>query len=224
MFNPLDSLNAKEKRIAQSNHFLELYKQGNSYQKIGDIYGLSRERVRQILNRIPSFRKYQQEEKEAKAKAKAEEKRIKAEQKQKNISSRSLATLYPERVAELWDYEKNKELNPDNFTANNSTLFIWLKCPIDGHSWKKKPADISTSWSRSGTSGCPVCAGKRKKAEKIYHAKARRREEKKNCVESKRKTSFKHSTTASLSFLRPTLSLLFSASPRDTLPHSTCCL
>ncbi len=166
MLNPLNPENTKEKRIAQSNHFLELYKQGNSYQKIGNMYGLSRERVGQILNRHTSFRKYQQEQKEAKAYAKAEEERKKAEQEKENLYSRSLAVLYPERVAELWDHEKNGELKPDNILANTSTQFIWLKCPIDGHSWKKKPNDITTSWSRSGTTGCPLCAGKRKKAKK----------------------------------------------------------
>lgn len=166
MLNSFNPENSKEKKLAQSNHFLELYKQGNSYQKIGDMYGLSRERVRQILNQLPSFRKYQQEQKEAKIYAKAEEERKKAEQEKENLYSRSLAALYPDRVDELWDYEKNGELKPDNILANTSTQFIWLKCPIDGHSWQKKPSDITTSWTRSKTSGCPACAGKRKKAKK----------------------------------------------------------
>lgn len=112
------------------------------------------------------IRKYQQEQKEAKAYAKAEEERKKAEQEKENLYSRSLAVLYPERVNELWDYEKNGTLKPDEILANTSTQFIWLKCPIDAHSWKKKPNDITTSWSRSGTTGCPLCAGKRKKAKK----------------------------------------------------------
>lgn len=103
MLNPLNPENTKEKRIAQSLDFLELYKQGNSYQKIGDMYELSRERVRQILNRHPSFRKYQQEQKEAQAYAKAEEERKKAEQEQEILYSRSLAVLYPDR---LMDFKK----------------------------------------------------------------------------------------------------------------------
>ncbi len=66
----------------------------------------------------------------------------------------------------MWDYEKNGELKPENITAGSTSQYIWLKCPVDGHSWKKKPNDITTSWTRSGTSGCPMCAGKTKKPEK----------------------------------------------------------
>ncbi len=45
----------KEERLAKSNQFLELYKKGLSYQNIGDKYGLSKERVRQVLYLIPYF-------------------------------------------------------------------------------------------------------------------------------------------------------------------------
>jgi hypothetical protein len=152
----------KEERLAKSNQFLELYKKGLSYQGIADKYGLSRERVRQILNPNPLFRKYLKEREEAKA---AEEIK-KVELAQKELYARSIANLYPERVTELWDYEKNEELKPEDVPAGSTTQDIWLKCPIDGHSWKKKPNDITTSWTRSGTSGCPVCAGKTKKSEK----------------------------------------------------------
>jgi hypothetical protein len=159
----------QEQRLAKSNQFLELYKQGLSYQGIADKYGLSRERVRQILNPNPLFHKYLKERQELKAveeKAEAVERQKKAEQIKKELYLKSLVVRYPKQVAELWDYEKNGVLKPEDVPAGSTTQEIWLKCPIDGHSWKKKPNDITTSWSRSGTSGCPVCIGRTKKSEK----------------------------------------------------------
>ncbi len=156
-------------KIARSNEFLDLYRQGLSYQDIGDIYGLSRERVRQILKINPAFPEYIKEREEAEAAselAKAAVEREKAEQAKQELYLRSLAVLYPERVAQLWDYEKNGELKPEEVVAGSSIQYIWLKCPVDGHSWKKKPGDITNSWDRNGTSGCPVCVGRTKKAEK----------------------------------------------------------
>lgn len=152
----------RQAKLEKSNQFLELYKQGLSYQDIGDKHGLTRERVRQILNVNPAFHEYVKE-REAAAVAAEEEKKERAKQE---LYSRSLAALYPERVAELWDYEKNGDLKPEEVPAGTVLQYVWFKCPIDGHSWKKKPNDITTSWTRSGTSGCPMCAGKKKKPEK----------------------------------------------------------
>jgi Hypothetical methyltransferase/Type III restriction enzyme, res subunit/Probable Zinc-ribbon domain len=152
----------KQQKLEKSNQFLELYKQGLSYQDIGDKYKLSRERVRQILKPNPAFHEYLREREEFEAAAEQE----KEERAKKELYSRSIAALYPERVAELWDYEKNSVLKPEVIIAGSSIQEIWLKCPLDGHSWKKKPNDITTSWTRSGTSGCPMCAGKKKKPEK----------------------------------------------------------
>lgn len=45
----------KQERLEKSNQILELYKQGLTYQDIGNKYGLSRERVRQILIKILRF-------------------------------------------------------------------------------------------------------------------------------------------------------------------------
>ncbi len=152
----------KQEKLEKSNQFLELYKQGLTYQYIGEQYGLSRERVRQILTINPAFHDYLKEREQADIDAERE----KTERIKQEIYSKSLAVLYPERVTELWDYEKNGELNPEEVGAGTVTQEVWFKCPIDGHSWKKKPNDITTSWVRSGTSGCPACAGKKKKAEK----------------------------------------------------------
>jgi transcription elongation factor Elf1 len=80
--------------------------------------------------------------------------------------SRSLATIYPERVAELWDYEKNGDLKPEDVFVKATKQYLWFKCPIDGHSWKKKVSDITDIWKNNGTSGCPACAGKTKQPEK----------------------------------------------------------
>jgi transcription elongation factor Elf1 len=161
--NPSALNNArKQQRLEKSNQFLELYKQGLSYQDIGDKYELSRERVRQILKPNPAFHEYLRERKESEDAAEQKKK----ERTKEEFYSRSLAALYPERVTELWDYEKNSDLKPENIIAGSTSQEIWLKCPLDGYSWKKKPNDITTSWTRSGTSGCPMCAGKKKKAEK----------------------------------------------------------
>ncbi|NJK51740.1 MAG: DEAD/DEAH box helicase family protein [Leptolyngbyaceae cyanobacterium SU_3_3] len=152
----------KQERLEKSNQILELYKQGLTYQDIGNKYGLSRERVRQILIKNSAFHEYLKECEEAEAEAEREKK----EHDKQEFYSRSLAALYPARVTELWDYEKNGDLKPEDVPAGTVLQYVWFKCPIDGHSWKKTPNDITTSWTRSGTSGCPMCAGKKKKAEK----------------------------------------------------------
>jgi Probable Zinc-ribbon domain/Sigma-70, region 4 len=151
----------RQKRLEKSNHFLELYKQGLSYQDIGDKYGISRERVRQVLNPNVAFRQYLREREEAKITAEDQKK----EQINQKLYSRSLAALYPERVVELWDYEKNGDLKPEGILAGSTQYYIWFKCS-EGHSWDQKPNQIVASWRRSGTSGCPMCAGKKKKAKK----------------------------------------------------------
>src|SRR6478672_1962341 len=156
------STELRRTKLEKSNQFLELYKQGLTYQNIGDQHRISKERVRQILNVNPAFNEYLKEREEAKATAEIEKK----ERDQQELYLRSLASLYPERVAELWDYEKNRDIKPEDVPAGTVLQYVWLKCPIDGHSWKKKPNAITTSWIRSGSSGCPVCAGKKKKAEK----------------------------------------------------------
>lgn len=152
----------RQAKLERSHQFLELYKQGLSYQNIGNRHGLSRERVRQILNVNPAFHEYLKEREEAEVAAGQEKKELAKQE----LYSRSLAALYPERVLELWDYKKNGDLKPEDVPAGTVLQYVWFKCPVDGYSWKKKPNDITTSWTRSGTSGCPMCAGKKKKAEK----------------------------------------------------------
>lgn len=148
-------------KLAKSNEFLELYKQGLSYQEIGDKFGISRERVRQILEINPEFHSYLEAYESAKEQA-AREKRERAKQKSEE---NNLLYRYPDQIAEFWDYEKNQDLNPSEIPAGSTSLEVWLKCPIDGYSWKKRPNDITTSWDR-GKRGCPVCAGKTKKPTK----------------------------------------------------------
>lgn len=152
---------AKQERLEKSNQFLELYKQGFSYQDIGVKYGLSRERVRQVLKPYSEFHTYLKEREEAEILAEIE----KSENTQNKIHSKSLAVLYPERVAELWDYEKNGDLKPEEVLAGSTQHSIWFKCSEE-HSWNKRPNQIATSWRRSGTSGCPMCVGRKKKAER----------------------------------------------------------
>lgn len=157
-------------KLDKSNEMLDLYRQGLSYQDIGDLYNLTRERVRQLLDFNPAFHEYLIEKENAeilKRQKDEEEKEIQEEIKRQEQRARSIIAMFPERVAELWDYEKNGELKPEDVHAGSTNQEIWLKCPIDGFSWKKQVRSIAFySWERSGTSGCPKCAGKSKKAEK----------------------------------------------------------
>ena len=158
----LKSEQARQVRTEKSNHFLELYREGLTYQNIGDKYSITRERVRQVLDKNPDFHVYL---KEREAKVVADEYERK-ERKKQEFLDRSILAIYPDRVAELWDFQKNGTLDPSEVPAGSTQHHIWFKCPVDSHSWQKKPNDITTSWTRSGTSGCPACAGKNKRAEK----------------------------------------------------------
>jgi DNA-binding PadR family transcriptional regulator len=53
----------RKEKLQKSYDFLELHRQGLSYQQIGDKYGISRKRVRQILASNPEFEAYQQKQK-----------------------------------------------------------------------------------------------------------------------------------------------------------------
>ncbi len=159
----------KQAKLARSNEILELYKQGLTYLEIGKQYNITRARVHQLLNCNPAFHEYLIEKKQLKAQAKTEqEEKKRQEQLAKSIKKRqeqlakSIIALYPERVAQLWDYQKNVELSPEEVGAGSTLIFCWFKCPIDGHSWQKRPSDITTSWNR-GTTGCPKCAGRKNK-------------------------------------------------------------
>ncbi|MBA4120933.1 MAG: DEAD/DEAH box helicase family protein [Acidobacteria bacterium] len=154
-------IEAEKQALKKSNEILELRKQGLTLEAIGQLHGLTRERVRQILAQNPDLEEYLKEEEVAKIRSEKEE----VELKKQKFLARSLGYLYPERVAELWDYDKNGDLNPEGITAKGIQE-IWLKCPKDGHSWKKKANDVSNSWERYKSSGCPMCAGKTKKPEK----------------------------------------------------------
>jgi hypothetical protein len=52
-----------------------------------------------------------------------------------------------------WDYNKNGELRPEDFTGG-SNVKVWWKCSI-GHSW------ITAIKCRSNGTNCPFCAGKK---------------------------------------------------------------
>jgi len=150
-------------KLAKSNEMLELYRQGLTYQDIGNQYNLTRERVRQLLNFNPAFHEYLIEKEQADIQVQKDLE----EKKHQEQLAKSIISVYPERIAELWDYEKNGALKPEDVHAGSTNQEIWLKCPLDGFSWKKSARSIAFySWERSGTSGCPKCAGKKKKPEK----------------------------------------------------------
>ena len=55
-------------------------------------------------------------------------------------------------LAEDWNYEKNKNLTPENFTANSGKK-VWWKCS-NGHEWQ------ATVHDRNNGKGCPYCSGR----------------------------------------------------------------
>ncbi len=155
--------------IKKGSKFLTLYMQGLTYQAIGDLHGITRERVRQYLIKVPVFHEYLENLKKHKAdlisikKEREIEKNERGEQRRK---LNNLAARFPEKVNELWDYEKNGTQKPEDVPFSSKRVDIWLRCPVDGHSWQKKPCDIIGSWGM-GTSGCPECAKRKKKSGKL---------------------------------------------------------
>ena len=63
-------------------------------------------------------------------------------------------TINPKLAGE-WNYEKNANLRPEDFTANSGEK-VWWKC-IKGHEWQ---AEIR---SRNKGSGCPICYKEKRK-------------------------------------------------------------
>ncbi len=64
-----------------------------------------------------------------------------------------LVTINP-KLASEWNYERNGDLTPENFTANSGKE-VWWKCK-NGHEWQ---AIIE---SRNAGRGCPYCSGRKK--------------------------------------------------------------
>ena len=60
-----------------------------------------------------------------------------------------------------WDYEKNKDYNPNTLTAGSAHK-VWWKCSVCGHSWQASP-----SRRRLQESKCPFCSLKKVNAERI---------------------------------------------------------
>ncbi len=63
-----------------------------------------------------------------------------------------LVTINP-TLAKEWNYDKNGELRPENFTANSGKK-VWWKCS-KGHEWQ------AVIYSRNSDKACPYCAGKK---------------------------------------------------------------
>lgn len=152
----------------KGNKFLKLYMQGLTYQAIGDMHGITRERVRQYLIQIPVFHEYLKTLKQHQAdlvvikKERERERNVRAEQRRK---LNNLAIRFPAQVNELWDYKKNGSRKPEIVTVGQH-VNIWLQCPLDGHSWQKKPSEVVQSW-KMGASGCFECAKRTRRKETI---------------------------------------------------------
>ena len=64
-----------------------------------------------------------------------------------------LATVNP-KLASEWNYEKNGDLKPENFTASSGQK-VWWKCE-KGHEW------LARIDHRFNGVGCPYCSGRKK--------------------------------------------------------------
>ena len=69
------------------------------------------------------------------------------------VGFNDLATIKP-NIAEEWNYEKNGDSTPSDFTVGSSKK-VWWKC-INGHEWES----IIVNRTKHGR-GCPFCAGQR---------------------------------------------------------------
>jgi len=68
----------------------------------------------------------------------------------KACKSNCLKTLNPE-LAREWNYDKNKNLIPDNITIGSNKK-VWWKCN-KGHEWQ------ASVYTRNKGTGCPYCSG-----------------------------------------------------------------
>ena len=71
---------------------------------------------------------------------------------QRNNLIKKKGSISNERLIEEWNYEKNGDLKPTQFT-NYSETKVWWKCSKCGYEWAAKIKD------RSKGTGCPKCAG-----------------------------------------------------------------
>jgi len=67
---------------------------------------------------------------------------------------RDILTVENPEIVKGWDYEKNGDLCPEDFTGG-SRQYIWWKCKL-GHSWRSK---ISNRFILGR--GCPYCKGRK---------------------------------------------------------------
>ena len=75
-------------------------------------------------------------------------------------NKKDLETKFPEIAAE-WDYDKNGDLDPSRISFGSNKK-VWWRCP-KGHSYEAWITD------RTGRhkSGCPYCAGRKKREDKL---------------------------------------------------------
>ena len=169
-------IEARKALQAKAELFLSLYRQGFTYQEIGDLYELTRERVRQILNETPNFELYPEECEKAKdghewrkkpcdivtswERSKTSGCPVCAGKINKAQKQKSLTEVYPDLVEKYRDLEKNEadSLDPNELTLGSNRK-MHLKCPIDGNAWTVNiAAAVKQQWSK-GKAGCRVCHG-----------------------------------------------------------------
>ncbi|MBS1796966.1 MAG: hypothetical protein JSS81_24280 [Acidobacteria bacterium] len=150
----------REKLQNKGDEFMTLYCQGLTLEKISRLHNLTRERVRHILKAAPNYEErlaaYKQE--------KIERRNLKEAERKLKRMEKNLGARFPEQIARMWDRKKNRGLDPLRLRPG-SNLKAWFICPEYRHSWLGKIGSVVRSWM-TGTSGCPVCAGRLEKPKK----------------------------------------------------------
>lgn len=72
-----------------------------------------------------------------------------------------LITVYPDLIAEEWDYEKNGDIRPEGMSCHCRTM-VWWKCK-HGHPSYQSTVDAKVRRIEKGIkeTGCPYCSGLR---------------------------------------------------------------
>ena len=80
---------------------------------------------------------------------------------------KSFLAIYPE-LKKQWNYEKNKDLNPDFFTPRSSTMVWWI-CPVCGKDFEQRIRERTRSLG-----GCQKCARKNINVQKVVEVETGR--------------------------------------------------
>ncbi len=158
------NLKTIQERRKKYDPYFELYKQGLSLKKIADKFNVSQMQISRYLRRHPDCEKWKKEQRQKQLEQQLEEESLKREKQTNRQIENSIYYAFEEQVKKYWDWEENQKHGIDPYQVQRgSEQVIYLKCPIDSHSWQKKARDITKDSWEHGRSGCRVCAGRPEK-------------------------------------------------------------